>query len=47
MQNLPLEGEVFNVDGRTDEHGQTDRHDEVNRLSLQILRTGLNKREPN
>jgi hypothetical protein len=30
MKILPVEGESFNADGRTDEHRQTDRHDEVN-----------------
>ena len=29
MQILPVEGELFNADGRTDEHGQTDKHYEV------------------
>jgi len=27
---LPVEGELFNTDGRIDKHRQTDRHDEVN-----------------
>jgi hypothetical protein len=30
MKILPVEGELFKADGRTDEHGQTDRHEEIN-----------------
>jgi len=30
MLILPVEGQLLNADGRTDEHGQTDRHDEIN-----------------
>jgi hypothetical protein len=30
MKILPVEGDLFNAEGRTDEHRQTDKHDEVN-----------------
>ena len=36
MKILPLGAELFNADG------QTDRHDEINSRSSQILRTRLN-----